>query len=106
MTDRIPAGAAGRKPSPWATALLAVCPARVLADAGAARAANAALPANAGGVSRFLADLSSNHPLAYALLSFLVVTVAALALSILAERLMKRRGALKLRRGPPGGRRG
>ena len=66
-------------------------------SAGSARAVAApsgdgALPAGTGAVSRFVAGFSANHPLGYALFSFLAVTIAAFILSILAERLMRRLG--------------
>lgn len=73
------------------------------ARAWAARAGDGAQPADTGVVGRFVADLSANHPLWYAFLSFLAVTIVAFALSIIAGRLMRRLGYRDSRPSDPQG---
>ncbi|MCF7855278.1 MAG: hypothetical protein K9N51_10815 [Candidatus Pacebacteria bacterium] len=72
----------------WLAFPLIVHRAFAVSGLGGARAADEALQGGAGTLSSFLADLSTQRPWLYALLSFLTVTVAAFVLSILSECLM------------------
>ncbi|MFW6152072.1 MAG: hypothetical protein ACOC6C_03760 [Verrucomicrobiota bacterium] len=49
----------------------------------------ASVSAETRGLSRFLAELSVDHPVCYAILAFFAVTIAALVLSLASENLTK-----------------
>ncbi len=49
----------------------------------------ASVDAETRGLSRFVAELSVEHPVCYAITAFFAVTLAALVLSLASERLTK-----------------